>query len=41
MANTMMSVGNEQKRSKGKFVLQRKDIVVSNVHFCVTINENY
>ena len=25
MASTMMSVGNEQKRSKGKFVLQRKD----------------
>ena len=37
MANTMMSVGNEQRRSKGKFVLQRKGIVESTVHF-KTIN---
>ena len=27
MANTMMSVGNEQRRSKGKFVLQEKALL--------------
>ena len=34
MASTIMSVGNEQKRSKGKFVLQRKDCCDSPLFIC-------
>ena len=32
MANTMISVGNEQNRSTKKFVLQEKGIVVSTIY---------
>ena len=40
MAKTTMSVGNEQKRSTKKFVLQRKYIIVSTIYRFLTATDS-